>query len=46
MERVTIVGKDRRAMADLLRVEGVQVVRQTLCQLDDGRYRVPVFGGA
>jgi carboxypeptidase T len=44
MERVNIVGKDRRAMADLMRAEGVQVVRQTLRQLDDGSYRVQAFG--
>src|SRR6478609_11798792 len=44
MQRVNITGKDRRAMAELVRADGVQVVRQTLRELGDGRYRVQGFG--
>jgi murein tripeptide amidase MpaA len=44
MQRVNITGKDRRAMAGLVRADGVQLVRQTLRELGDGRYRVQGFG--
>ena len=44
MQRVNVIGKSRRAMADLMRADGVQVVRQTLRELDDGRLRVQAFG--
>jgi len=33
-------------MADLMRTDGVQVVRQTLRDLGGGRYRVQAFGEA
>jgi carboxypeptidase T len=44
MQRVNIIGQSRRAMADLMRADGVQIVRQTLRELDDGRFRVQAFG--
>lgn len=44
MQRVNIIGTSKRAMADLVGVEGVQIVRQTLRELDGGRYRVQAFG--
>ena len=46
MQRVNITGENRRAMADLMRADGVQVVRQTLREVDGGRYRVQAFGEA
>jgi murein tripeptide amidase MpaA len=46
MQRVNVIGKSRRAMADLIRADGVQVVRQTLRELDDGRFRVQAYGEA
>ena len=33
-------------MADLMRADGVQVVRQTLRELGGGQYRVQAFGEA
>ncbi len=44
MQRVNIIGAGKRAMADLAGIEGVQIVRQTLRELGDGRYRVQAFG--
>ena len=44
MQRVNITGDNPRAMAALVRADGVQIVRQTLRELDDGRYRVQGFG--
>ena len=44
MQRVNITGDNPRAMAGLVRADGVQIVRQTLRELDDGRYRVQGFG--
>ena len=46
MQRVNVTGRGRRAMADLMRTDGVQVVRQTLRDLGGGRYRVQAFGEA
>ncbi len=43
MQRVNLIGPDREAMADLVRVHGAGVVRQTLRQLADGRWRVQAF---
>jgi carboxypeptidase T len=43
MQRVNVIGEGRRAMADLMRTDGVQVVRQTLRGLDGERYRVQAF---
>jgi murein tripeptide amidase MpaA len=44
MQRVNLIGPDAGAMADLVRVHGVAVVRQTARRLDDGRWRVQAFG--
>src|SRR5215470_3070568 len=43
MQRVNLIGPDRDAMADLVRVHAAGVVTQTLGQLDDGRWRVQAF---
>jgi carboxypeptidase T len=45
-QRVTLIGPDEAAMADLVRVHGVGIVRQTLRELPDGRWRVQAFGEA
>lgn len=44
MQRANVFGRNRTAMISLAKAEGVQVVRQTLRELDDGRYRVQAFG--
>jgi murein tripeptide amidase MpaA len=46
MQRVNLIGPDTGAMADLVRVHGVGIVRQTLRQQADGRWRVQAFGEA
>jgi len=46
VQRVNIVGPDTGAMADLVRVHRVGIVRQTLRRLPDGRYTVQAFGEA
>ena len=46
MQRVNVIGKSRQAMADLIRADGVQVVRQTLREVDGGQYRVQALGEA
>ena len=38
MQRVNVIGKSRQAMADLMRADGVQVVRQTLREVGGGQY--------
>lgn len=43
MRRVNVIGAGPAAMADLMWIDGVQVVRQTLRALDGDRYRVQVF---
>jgi carboxypeptidase T len=43
-ERVNVIGRDRRAMAGLVRDLRVGVVRQTLRRLPDGRWRVQAIG--
>jgi carboxypeptidase T len=43
-QRVNVIGPDREAMADLVRVHRVSVVRQTLRERPDGRWRVEAFG--
>ncbi|RZI53881.1 MAG: peptidase M14 [Pseudonocardia sp.] len=44
MRRARIIGHDREAMINLAGVSGVEVIRQTLRGLHDGRYRVQVLG--
>ncbi len=46
MERVNVIGRDTRAMADLVRVHGAGVVRQTLRRRDDGRWQVQAHADA
>ena len=46
MQRVNVIGKSRQAMADLMRADGVQVVRQTLREVGGGQYRVQALGEA
>ena len=46
VQRVNLIGPDAGAMADLVRVHGVAVVRQTARRLDDGRWRVQALGEA
>src|SRR5262245_21642561 len=46
MERVNVIGRDTGAMADLVRVHGAAVVRQTLRQRDDGRWQVQALAEA
>ncbi len=43
MQRVNVIGEGSAAMADLMRRDGVQVVRQTLRALDGDRYRVQAY---
>jgi murein tripeptide amidase MpaA len=46
MERVNVIGRDAAAMADLVRVHGAGVVRQTLRRRDDGRWQVQAHADA
>ena len=46
MQRVNVIGKSRQEMADLMRADGVQVVRQTLREVGGGQYRVQALGEA
>jgi hypothetical protein len=46
MERVNVIGRDTGAMADLVRVHGVAIVRQTLRQRGDGRWQVQAIAEA
>src|SRR5262245_2603418 len=46
MERVNVIGRDTGAMADLVRVHGAAVVRQTLRQRADGRWQVQAIAEA
>ncbi|HET6950656.1 MAG TPA: hypothetical protein VFI47_09785, partial [Acidimicrobiales bacterium] len=45
-QRVNVIGRDRSAMADLVRVHRVGIVRQTLRERADGRWRVQALGEA
>ena len=45
-ERVNVVGPDQAAMAALVRVPTLGVVRQTLRELPDGRWRVQAIAEA
>jgi murein tripeptide amidase MpaA len=46
MERVSVIGRDTGAMADLVRVHGAAVVRQTLRRREDGRWQVQALAEA